>query len=95
VELDAELDGEQCSLEDISIGGARVVIQKDGAPRLGEPVRLVFTLGGCGHSIGGVVLRANDNGFLSQLGIAFAGDQSDAIDLLASSLTDLDVARAG
>ena len=94
VELVAELDGEQCSLEDISIGGARVVVQKGSAPGIGDPVRLVFTLGGCGHSIGGVVLRATENGFQSYLGIAFAGDQSEAIDLLASSLTDLDVARA-
>lgn len=94
VELEAELDGVECSLEDISVGGARVVIRQGAAPKIGDPVRLVFTLGGCGHSIGGVVLRANHNGLSSQLGIAFAGDQQEAIDLLASSLTDLDAAQA-
>lgn len=94
VELEGELDGAPCNLEDISIGGARVVLRQGSAPKIGDPVRLVFTLGSCGHSIGGVVLRANHNGLSSQLGIAFAGDQQDAIDLLASSLTDLDAAQA-
>ena len=70
------------------------MIRQGSAPKLGDPVRLVFTLGGCGHSIGGVVLRANHNGLSSQLGIAFAGDQQEAIDLLASSLTDHDAAQA-
>lgn len=94
VELDAELDGAQCDLEDLSIGGARVMVRQGLAPKVGDPVRLTFTLGGCGHSIGGVVLRASNNGLSSQLGIAFAGDQQEAIDLLAASLTDLDAAQA-
>ncbi len=94
VEVDAELNGARCSIEDISIGGARVAIQRSVAPEIGDPVRILFTLAGLGHSLSGVVLRASHDGLNSQIGVAFAGEQRDAIDLLASSLGDLGAAEA-
>ena len=94
IEVDAELNGAQCSIEDISVGGARVAIQRALAPEVGDSVRIAFTLAGCGHSLSGVVRRVSEDGLTSQIGIAFAGEQHEAIELLASSLDDFGAAQA-
>ena len=92
VDIWAVINDMPCSLVDISISGAHVELLKAEAPRIGDPVRLRFTLSGSGHSLPGVVIRAADDGVVSQLGIAFAGVQPDAIDALARAIDDLSAA---
>ena len=94
VEIDAELNGVLCRLEDISVGGARVSLQAAAAPVVGDAVRLVFTLASCGHSLDGAVRHASNDGLLVHLGIIFTEDQVEAIELLASSIGGLEGAQA-
>ena len=94
VEIEAELNDTQCSLEDISIGGARIAMQRASAPRLGDPVQLTFTLSERGHSLYGVVIRSGDDGLQSAIGVAFAGGQPEAMDLLAAAIHDLTTTAA-
>ena len=75
-EIDAELNVVLCRLEDISVGGARVMLQPAAAPAVGDAVRLVFTLTNCGHSLDGAVRHALNDGALVRLGITFTDDQA-------------------
>ena len=94
VEMPAEISGAPCSLEDISISGARLALQKAAAPAIGDPVRLSFTLAGSVCSVQGVVIRSSDDGLMSQIGLAFAGEQPDAIESLGQAINDWLVAAS-
>ena len=75
VDIWAVINDMRCRLVDISSSGAHVELVKAEAPRVGDQVRLRFTLPGSGHSLPGVVIRAADDGVVSELGVAFAGVQ--------------------
>ena len=92
VDIWAVINDMPCSLVDISISGAHVEVEEAEAPRIGDPVRLRFTLSGSAHNLPGVVIGAADDRVVSQLDIAFAGVQPDAIDALARAIDDLSTA---
>ncbi len=55
-------------------------------------MRLTFSLAGAAHTVHGVVIRESNDSVTSELGVAFAGEQPEAIDLLARSIHELTAA---
>ena len=95
MDVDGDLGGVACTVEDLSLGGARVAVPAGLAPAVGEVVSLSFTVKGLGHRLDARVRRVTQAATLMQVGLEFTDGQDDAIDLLGDSLDDLRAAAAG
>jgi membrane protein implicated in regulation of membrane protease activity len=92
VEVGATLDGRPCQVQDISLGGARALIDDDSAPAPGEQVRLGLEFHGTRIELRCSVRRRLERGFYTRVGLEFLPGQQQLITELALAMLSVGTA---
>lgn len=86
VENEALLDGTPCRVQDISLGGARVLIEDNSAPPSGQEVTLAIELHDTTFELRCSVRRRMEHGYFTRIGLEFLPEQRQHIADLAFAM---------
>lgn len=86
IAVDARLNGGVCRVQDLSPGGARVLIDGGGAPVVGDEATLALDLHGREIELRGLVRRRLEHGFHTRVALEFVPGQDQQIADLALAM---------
>jgi hypothetical protein len=86
VEVDAALGASPCRVQDLSLGGARVLIDDHSAPSVGEAAVLAIEVSGERFELRCSVRRRLEHGYHTRVALEFLPDQDEAITNLAMAM---------
>ncbi len=94
VEVEAALDGTPCKVQDLSLGGARVLVEDGGVPSFGEETTLRLDLSGVTFELRCIARRRLEHGLFTRVGLEFMPDQQQHIADLAFAMLSESPAEA-
>jgi len=86
IAVDATLNGGPCRVQDLSPGGARVLVDGGGAPVVGDEATLALDLHGRAFELGALVRRRLEHGFHTRVALEFVPGQDERIADLALAM---------
>lgn len=86
IAVDAKLNGGPCRVQDLSPGGARVLVEGGGAPVVGDEATLALDLHGTAFDLTGLVRRRLEHGFHTRVALEFVPGQDEQLAELALAM---------